>query len=182
MDFDPIEIRLKDGRTAILRAPKPEDAEGMLDYIRTACAETEYLLMSPDECAGMTVESEAAWLTDSLGDANCCMLVCEVDGEIAGNCEIRFNDRAKVRHRASIGIGLKQKYWNLGIGTAMFRLMEAEARRRPGVVHMELEFIEGNSRARALYEKMGFRVVGIHPDNIMLSTGLANEYFMQKKL
>lgn len=85
-------------------------------------------------------------------------------------------------HRAAIGIGLKQKFWGLGIGSAMFRMMEQEARRRPEVSIMELEYIEGNSRARALYEKMGFRVVGIRPDAIMLSHGAVNEYIMQKRL
>jgi len=65
----------------------------------------------------------------------------------------------------------------------MFRMMEEEARRRPEVRQMELEFIEGNSRARYLYEKMGFRVTGMRPDAILMPDGtIVNEYIMQKKL
>lgn len=182
MYFDSHTMCLKDGRTALFRAPQESDAEGMLDYMKTICTETNFLLRSLNECEKMTVESEARWLAANRADADVYMIVCEVDGEIAGNCEIVFNQRTKMKHHATIAIGLKKKFWGLGIGTAMMREMEAEARRRDGVLFMKLEVIEGNSRARALYEKMGFRVVGINPDVFMLPNGLASEYLMQKKL
>lgn len=182
MYFEPYTVPLKDGRTAVFRAPAEADAAGTLDYLRAACAETDFLLRSLEECEQMTVEDEARWLMNNLHDPDTLLIVCEVDGEIAGNCEISFNHRTKVKHQASIGIGLKKKFWGLGIGTAMFQAMEAEARRRPDVLYMKLEFIEGNSRARALYEKMGFRVVGVVPAAFVLPGGLANEYLMQKWL
>ena len=60
--------------------------------------------------------------------------------------------------------------------------MEIIARER-GVLQLELEFVEGNSRARALYEKRGFRIAGIHPDAFLMPDGsLKNEYLMMKKL
>lgn len=47
------------------------------------------------------------------------------------------------------------------------------------ILQMELDFVEGNSRARHLYEKMGFRIVGIRPNAIRLKDGtLLNEYTM----
>ena len=65
----------------------------------------------------------------------------------------------------------------------MFETLLAEARRRPDVTQAELAFIEGNSRARAFYEKMGFRVVGFRPDVFRLKDGtVRNEYFMILKL
>ena len=182
MDFEPVSITLKDGRTALLRPPKADDAAPMLAELRKECGETEFLLRAPQECDGMTVEGEASWLKGMLDSPATMLIMCEVDGEIAGNCQIAFNDRVKRHHLAVIGIGLQKKFWGLGIGTAMFRLMEEEARRHPEAQLMELEFIEGNSRARALYEKMGFRVVGIHPNAVLLSSGPASLYIMQKPL
>ena len=42
-----------------------------------------------------------------------------------------------------------------------------------------MEFVEGNVRARALYEKMGFRITGVRPNAIRLRDGtLLNEYLM----
>lgn len=182
MLFEPKTIQLKDGRTAILRPARREDAQGLLDYLRNATRETEFLLRSGEESDAMSLEGEERWIDGCVNDPNCMMIVADVGGEIAGNAEIRFSGIAKTRHRSNIGIGLKQAYWGLGIGTALFRMLEAEARRRPETKLMELEFIEGNSRARALYEKMGFRIVAMRPDAFILRDGLAAEYIMQKRL
>lgn len=185
MHFEPHTVTLKDGRTAVLRAPRTEDAQGLLDYMNAACRETDFLLRSAEEAAAMTLEGEERWVQASADDPDCYMLICEVDGKLAGNCEIRFNHRTKTRHLASVGIGIRQEYWGLGIGTAMFRLLLAEAQRRKadGVRFVQLEFIEGNSRARGLYEKMGFRIVGMCPNAFTLRDGsLAAEYIMQYEL
>ncbi|MBW7920562.1 MAG: GNAT family N-acetyltransferase [Rubellimicrobium sp.] len=48
-----------------------------------------------------------------------------------------------------------------GIGTALILALEAEARRR-GHDELRLEVIDENIRARALYERLGFAVVGRH--------------------
>lgn len=51
------------------------------------------------------------------------------------------------------------------------------------VIQMELEFVEGNTCARHLYEKMGFRITGVRPNAIRLKNGtLLNEYMMVKEL
>jgi acetyltransferases, including N-acetylases of ribosomal proteins len=50
-------------------------------------------------------------------------------------------------------------------------------------LQMELDFIEGNSRARALYEKMGFRITGINFNAIRQKDGtLCNEYSMIREI
>ena len=65
----------------------------------------------------------------------------------------------------------------------MFEVMTDIAMSNPNILHMELEYVEGNSRARALYEKMGFQIAGIKPDAIRLKDGtLLNEYYMIKKI
>ena len=52
------------------------------------------------------------------------IFVCTVDGRIAGNCQISFTRRIKTRHRATLAIGILEKFWGLGIGTAMFTELE----------------------------------------------------------
>lgn len=42
-------ITLKDGRGAIIRAPRESDAEEMLEYLRTASGETDFLASYPEE-------------------------------------------------------------------------------------------------------------------------------------
>ena len=111
------------------------------------------------------------------------MIVCLVDGKVAGNCQIVWKTGIKTRHRAQVAIALLKEFWNLGIGTAMFTEMIDIARSNPDIIQMELEFIEGNTRARALYEKMGFRITGVKPNAIRLKDGtLLNEYQMVRKM
>ncbi|MGN1021604.1 MAG: GNAT family N-acetyltransferase [Aristaeellaceae bacterium] len=182
MQYEAKALTLKDGRRAILRAPTPADAPAMLRYLIGIGGETEFVLTYPEDRQGMTVEQEEAFIRRMVDSDSVLFLICEVEGDLAGCCQVDFNTMRKVRHRASVGIGLWQRYWGLGIGTAMLGELIAEARRR-GVMLLELEFIEGNSRARALYEKLGFRVVGMHPDAVRLRDGsLRSEYLMQLRL
>ena len=182
MIFETKTITLKDGRTAILRAATEADAAPAVEWLRQTAGETDFILRVPEEVT-MTPEQEANFFQRVAESPYDMMIWCEVDGELAGNCHLSFHNKIKTRHRCSVAIGLTKKFWNLGIGSAMFREMIAVAEQKEGVTQMELEFIEGNSRARGLYEKMGFRIAGVHPDAIRQEDGkLLALYIMQKKL
>ena len=177
MRFTAKEITLQDGRTAILRAPEASDATELIAYLRQACSETDYLLRTPQECT-MTLEQEEAFVEGLNASAWDMMIVCEVDGRIAGNCQISRKRQIKTRHRGEIAIGLLQEFWGLGIGTALMQAMIDQSNDW-GLMQLELEYIEGTARARALYEKMGFRIVGLRPDAIRQPDGkLRHEYIM----
>ena len=183
MIFEEKKITLKDGRIAVLKSPEAGDAAKMLDFIKTACGETEFLLRSPEDWSGATVEGEEAWIQNSRDSKDSLMITCYVDGDIAGNCDIAFHSDLKVRHRAVLGIALLEKYWNLGIGTAMFAELFACAEKREEVEIVELSFVEGNKRARALYEKFGLRIVSAYPNAFKLKNGnTAAEYLMQRRI
>lgn len=181
MLYERKEIALKDGRTAVLRAPERADAAELLDYLRVTAGETEFVTRYPDEVV-MTVEQEEDFFEKTNASDTAMMIVCVVDGKLAGNCQIVWVNRRKVRHRASVMITLYREFWNLGIGTMMFREMERVAREN-GVTQLELEYIEGNERGKALYEKMGFRQYAERPDAYRLKDGTyRNEILMVKKL
>ena len=174
-------ITLKNGKTAIFATPNINDAEKMLNHIKQCCAETEYLTRYPEEWT-IGVEQEVEWINSMRTATDALTFTCFVDGEVAGNCEIRFRSGIKTSHRATVGISIVKKYWNLGIGTAMFEEMIALARQR-GIEILELEFIEGNERAKHLYEKFGFRIVAERPNAFKLKDGTyLKEFFMQKNL
>ena len=182
MLFESRAITLKDGRTAVLRNPDPEaDAAALIGHLRQIVSETEFLLRYPEEC-DWTQAQERELLSENNADDMRLMLVCEVDGEIAGMCGLSLYRQIKFRHRASLDIGLKKRFWNLGIGTSMLKFLSEVAGER-GIMQLELEYIEGNERGRALYEKAGFTEVARHPDAVRLKDGsMRSIVFMMKKL
>jgi len=183
MIIDEVRFELKDGREAILRSPKEEDIESTLEYLVTSAGETDYLLRYPEECGKYTPEGEKVLFEQKNASPNEAMIMCIVDGRVVGNCSISFFKGLKTKHRAGIGIALIRDFWNQGIGTKMFEEMIRLAEDREDVMQLELEFVEGNERARHLYEKMGFRIVGIHPNAIRLKDGtMLNNYIMIKEL
>ena len=183
MVFNKVEIMLKDGRSALLRSPCEDDAEEMLEFIIQASGETDFLMKFPEEYADFTIEQEKEFINAAYHGSNSMMIACIVDNKFAGNCMISFNDSKKCRHRASVAIALLQEFWNLGIGTRMFEELFKIAEEREEVCQIELDFIEGNNRARSLYEKMGFRITGVKPNAIRMKDGsFVNEYMMVKDL
>lgn len=181
MIFEEKNMILKNGKAAVLKTPCVEDAEKFLHYIQTACSETEFLIRYPEEW-NITVEQEKAWINRLRSSSAALGIACYVDGEVAGNCELSFKGNIKTAHRATIGIAILKAYWNLGIGSAMFEALVAAAQAH-GTEIMELEFIEGNDRAKHLYEKFGFRVVSEKPNAFKLKDGrYFSEFYMQKYL
>ncbi len=82
MQYQPQNIRLRDGRTALFRQPAPQDAAGMIAYMKTCYGESPYLLHTPEDFV-MTVEKEETFLARILDSEYNLMIVCEIDGEIA---------------------------------------------------------------------------------------------------
>lgn len=182
MIFTPIEYTLKDGRKLVLRPPAESDAQEMIDFRVQTARETHFLMNYPEELAGYTMEKQLGFI-NRMQMADDFMAVAVVDGRIAGTCQISFNTRLKTQHKAGIGIAILKEFWGLGIGSAMFSEMLKRAEKREGLTHIELEVLEGNERAMALYRKFGFETVAEIPDAIRLKDGtMLKEIKMMKKL
>lgn len=179
MIISDITVQLKNGVSACIRSPRADDVPGMLDYLYKTAQETEFIIRYPEECSKYTPEGELAFIDRANSDPNTAMLVCLVEGVLVGTAQILWTGSIKTRHRATVAVAILKEYWGLGIGTAFFEIMFDIAQKNPNILQLELDFIEGNSRARALYEKMGFRITGVKPNAIRLKDGtLLNEYSM----
>lgn len=181
MEFAEKEITLKDGKTAILRSPIPEDAGAFLAFFTQAAAETPFLLTSPED-KPMTVEEKTKKIQNSIQSETEVNILCLIDGKIVGNCQIRYSPQQKIRHRGRVAIALLREYWGNHIGSILFEEMISIARQW-NLTQLELEFVEGNERARGLYEKMGFRIIGEIPNAIRLPDGtMLKEFCMIRSM
>ena len=181
MHIEPIPLTLRDGRTAILRSPTASDAPAFNCLCHTCARETEFLLMEAGD-PDMSLAERSRLLSQAAESAHIYMLVCQLEGRIVGMCRFSTNPRRKICHRGEIIIFLASAIWGQGVGSAMFRAM-FDAARAKGLTQLELGFVDGNDRARALYEKMGFTLYGRLPNAFRLLDGtFRDECLMIKKL
>ena len=47
---------LKDGREAIIRSPRVEDSQDLINYLTKAAGETDFILTTPEECSKYSPE------------------------------------------------------------------------------------------------------------------------------
>ncbi len=155
-------ITLKDGRTCVLRSGTEEDGKAALEAFILTHAQTDWLLSYPDEIR-FTVEQEAAFLRGKAESADEIEILAQVGEQIVGMAGFESVGKAKkLKHRASFGVSIDRAYWGLGIGRALTEACIACAA-AAGYRQLELEVVEGNKRAVALYESLGFAVFGRNP-------------------
>ena len=155
-------IRLKDGRTCVLRSGTERDGPAALDLFLRTQEQTDYLLTYPEENT-MTADQEARYLQAKAESAGEIELLAEVDGRLAGMAGIEgIGPREKVRHRADVGISIDREFGGLGIGRALTEACVACAR-QAGYAQLELSVVAANHRAIALYQSVGFVEYGRNP-------------------
>ena len=133
MIIEQVSFTTKDGRKALLHNPQEADIPAILEYLTQSSGETDFLIRYPEEI-NYTYESEKELLERVNASDNQTMLVCFVEGEIAGMSQISFESSLKTRHRASVAIALLKKYWNLGIGTRIFEVLISIAESNPDIM------------------------------------------------
>lgn len=174
-------IMLNNGQQAMLRSPKTEDAEALLAHIKVCCGETEFLLKTPEEY-DMSIEDEEHFIDRLNQHPRDMMILCVAEGNIVGTCNISFGSAIKNAHRGTVGIAVREEYWGLGIGSALFDEMIAYGEKM-GAYQLELEVMEDNARGISLYEKKGFSTVAKLPNANRQPDGrMVNDYFMVKIL
>lgn len=176
------EVRIPlDGGELLLRNAEEADAEMLLEYLKTTCGETDYLVKEPEEIT-MTVEEEREFIRKQNEDTQNLMLLGFWNGVYVGNCAFNGMGLKRYRHRVSMGIALFQKYTGMGIGKVMLEQL-CEHAAKAGIEQMELEVVTTNERAIALYRKLGFVIGGTMPKNLKYKDGsYADVYWMYKQL
>ena len=142
--------------------------EGIED--RVATLETE--LRTPEE--------RAAWLA-AKGPRHP-VIVAEDAGQVIGWASLnQFSPREAYRHVADLSIYVQRAYRGKGVGTVMLaRLIELAREQR--FHKMVLSAFPSNSGGMALYERMGFRTVGVYKEQGMLDGRWVDTIVMEKLL
>lgn len=151
----------KKGNQVLIRTLKWEDLDDLLTYINGLAAEDTFVQMSGRE---VSRDEEIKYLSDAIvkmEQNKKIHLVVEVNGKFAGSAEIRRHDLRK-SHVGDIGISVVKPYRQEGIGTVFLQTLIAEGRKL-GLTLLTLTCFENNEPALHVYEKLGFKRVGVTP-------------------
>lgn len=161
---------LRDGAKLVLRSMENADAGAAIFALRRVAGETDFLLSEPEEC-GATLEQEENFIETMNSRPREALIGAFLDGELVGMANIaQVSRRRRACHRATVGVSVLRDHWGKGIGTALM-LACMELARAVGYEQMELEVVENNARAVALYQKLGFVCAGQIPRAIRYRDG-----------
>ncbi len=157
------EFVARDGRDVVLRKPRWEDLDDLLDFINSLVEEgAEIMRETP-----VTREEEADWLGKHLASiekGEIIGVVAEVGGKVVGNSEVGRR-RDSMSHVGVLGIGIKDGYRGIGIGSELMKTLIEESK-KAGLKVLVLHVNDSNKAAKGLYTKMGFKDAGRIPKGV----------------
>lgn len=182
MKFEMREWTDHKGRDVVFRSAEKSDAKDLIAYMKQTAMESDYLLREVDEIR-LDEAMECRFIEANQTSSRDVMIVVIVDGKPGGSCSVSQKGMlSRIHHRCELACALTNEYQGAGIGTKMMEMMEIAAKEM-GFEQMELEVVETNTKAIAMYEKCGFVRTGTMPDAFRYRNGTyAGLVSMMKKV
>ncbi|MCC5896163.1 MAG: GNAT family N-acetyltransferase [Alkalibacterium sp.] len=138
-----------------IREAIPSDAEAVIDLLNRTATQTGFMTQG-EEGVGLTVEEEAKELDKIYSSENNSVILAIVDKQVIGIASIHSSSKPKIRHIGDIGIVIDKDFWGMGLGRLMMEDLLEWANESKVLKRLQLQVQHRNSRARALYESLGF--------------------------
>ncbi len=104
-------------------------------------------------------------------------------GELAGVVGLSFEQREKVRHKATLfGMYVRPTLRHRGIARQLVQSALQCAREHPDMKLVQLTVTETNAAAVALYESCGFTSFGVEPMAIAAGSGYLSKLHMWRRI
>ena len=171
------EFYARDGQKVILRTPRREDLDDLMELINSLVDEKAEIALT----VKVTREEEAEWLPKMLARLEkdeLFFLVAEVDRKVVASSDIHILGGDE-KHVGVIGIVIKSGFRGLGIGTEMVKTLVEQAALLKLKVLM-LHVFATNKRAVHVYEKVGFVQTGRVPKKHFRQGRYIDEVIMTK--
>jgi len=159
---------------------KTEEAQEFWNLMNQLDYETKYMLYEPGERkekANNIAALESRIRSTLEGDD--LLLVAEADNKLVGYISADKGFVNRIAHSAYIVVGILKEYSNRGIGTELFKRLDAWAQEKK-MTRLELTVVCENEAAKHLYEKSGFEIEGIKRNSVFVDGRYLDEYYMGK--
>jgi RimJ/RimL family protein N-acetyltransferase len=128
-----------------------------------------------------SVRDERRYLRATMQSREAALFVAEVGETIAGRLSIVRDTQPACDHIADLGLMVAIEHRRSGIGTALLAAAEAWAR-GAGVRKLELHVFPYNQAAIALYDRAGFRTVGLRSVHFRRGATYVDAILMEKSI
>lgn len=162
------EIKLKNGKTAILRSPIKEDAQAMIDYLNIIGGESDFITFGKNEFS-MSVEAEQDYIERINSMDNSKNVLIIIEDEIVGIASITSVQKERMKHNGTLGISIRKKYWGIGLGSEIMTYLIDWSKSNKITKKINLLVREDNIRGVKLYEKFGFEKEGLLKKDICVN-------------
>jgi RimJ/RimL family protein N-acetyltransferase len=164
-------FKTNDGRVITLRPLRHGDLDALVPFANSFVRERKWnrdLGITSME-RRMTKADEKKFLDKTLRDRakRRRVSVAAFDGDrLVGHCDVMGRSSRDERHTGLLGIVVVEGYRGAGLGEKMIRTALGQASKL-GIWAIELEVFGTNAPAKHLYEKLGFKTVGIIPKKVL---------------
>jgi RimJ/RimL family protein N-acetyltransferase len=159
-----------------VRRAESSDAAAILDLRTKLQTETSFMLLEPGEFHD-SLEDEARRIDRLNGRDNCLMIVAEERGQLVGMLTAFGGETRRMRHRATLAMGVAREHWGKGAAAAMISVALNWSRERK-MRRIELTVHTSNSRAIEVYNRCGFQVEGVRRSSLLVDGHYVDEYLM----
>lgn len=167
---------MSDRQGISVRKAEASDAAALLELRNKIVSETAFMLWEPGEFQG-SVDDEAKRIDRLNSRDNCLMIVAESGGQLIGYISTLGGETRRIRHRATIALGVAREHWSKGAATAMLDFVLRWSRERK-LRRVELTVHTTNERAIAVYKRCGFQVEGVRSSSLLVDGQYVDEYLM----
>jgi RimJ/RimL family protein N-acetyltransferase len=131
-----------------------DDATSFRACVDAVMRERQYLAFFE----AFSPEETSRFVADNIANGNP-QFVAVDDGKVIGWCDIRRDAVPVYHHSGHLGMGVAKDFRGRGIGQQLIEATLQQAKAN-GFERIELSVYAKNTRARALYEKVGFKIEG----------------------
>lgn len=168
----------KNGCEVVLRMPKWEDLDDLLELINSLVEEKADITKTEK----VPRKKEIDWLSrvlSRLEKSETFHMVAEVNGKVVGTSEINKRLSGYDKHVGMLGIAIRSGFRDVGIGTEMMKTLIEQAQAMNLKV-LTLSAFATNKRAIHVYGKVGFVKTGRIPKKFFKEDKYIDEIIMTK--
>ena len=181
MKFQSKAYKLKTGKSIRVRMPELDEVQKLIDLKKSYLKNTKTIPLVLDEYPS-SVKNELALITEFEKSLNSILIVAEFENEFIGNIDLTGSKRSKMFHTGMIGMGIKEKWRNMGLGRILIESVIDWAKKNSEIELIWLDVYASNELGYNLYKNTGFKISGIINDFFKDENGYVDKVQMYQRI